>query len=345
MNEQMPMRMTPDVAFDVSVVIVSLNTERVLRECLECLARESVGLRVETLIVDNGSKDGSVAMIRDEFPGVRLIESRENLGFGRANNLAFEQATGRYIVLLNSDAFLQPDSLRLSVERMDRDLRIGLAGARLVGRDGSWQPSARMFPSLLTDLFVLAGFANKYPRSRIFGRFDRTWADQMVPAEVDWVPGAYSIIRREALNKVGPFDPVFFLYYEEVDLCRRIQAAGYSIWYWPDVIVVHIGGESSRQMTQDAKSAKTLQMSKSGSQLTLWRMRSTLLYYRKNHGWKAHFARLLETVWYGQRALRKRLSSDVNRKASAEADRAHVRLMRQAWAETRGGRTSPPQPW
>ncbi len=345
MSEFLPMQSTADDGFDVSVVIISLNTERVLRECLECLARESAGLKVETLIVDNGSKDGSVAMIRNEFPGVRLIESGENLGFGRANNLAFEQATGRYIVLLNSDAFLQPDSLRISVERMDKDPRIGLAGARLVGRDGSWQPSARMFPSLLTDLFVLSGLANRYPQSKLFGRFDRTWADQTAPAAVDWVPGAYSIIRREALSKVGPFDPAFFLYYEEVDLCRRIQAAGYSIWYWPDVVVVHIGGESSRQMTQNTKSAKTLQMSKSGAQLTLWRMRSTLLYYRKNHGWQAFFARLLETAWYGQRAFRKQFSSDVDRKASAEADRAHVRLMRQAWSETRGGRTSPPQPW
>lgn len=330
--------------FDISVVIVSLNTEKVLRECLECLARESVGLRVETLIVDNGSKDGSVAMVRKEYPDVRLIVSPENLGFGRANNLAFAQATGRYIVLLNSDAFLTPDSLRLSVERMDRDTRIGLAGGRLIGRDGSWQPSARMFPSLLTDLFVLSGFANKYPRSRIFGRFDRTWADQMAAAEVDWVPGAYSIIRREALATVGPFDPAFFLYYEEVDLCRRIQAAGYSIWYWPDVVVIHIGGESSRRMTEGSPT-KTLQMSKSGSQLTLWRMRSTLLYYRKNHGWQARFARLLETLWYGQRAWRKRFSRDADRKASGDADRAHVRLMQQAWRETKGGRVSPPQPW
>ena len=245
-------------------------------------------------------------------------------------------------MLLNSDAFLTPGSLRLSVARMDEDTRIGLAGARLVGRDGSWQPSARMFPSLLTDMFVLSGFANKFPKSKLFGRFDRTWADQMVPAEVDWVPGAYSIIRREALKKVGPFDPVFFLYYEEVDLCRRIQAAGYSIWYWPDVVVIHIGGESSREMT---KTSKTVQMSKAGSQLTLWRMRSTLLYYRKNHGWQAQFARLLETSWYGQRAWRKRFSSDAERKASGDADRAHVRLMQQAWAETKGGRVSPPQPW
>ncbi len=323
---------------DVSVIIVSLNTQAVLRECLECLARESAGLRVETIIVDNGSRDASVAMIRTEFPAVRLIESKENLGFGRANNLALTSATGRYVVLLNSDAFLTPGSLRQSVEKMDSDASIGLGGGRLIGRDGAWQPSARMFPSILTDFFVLSGFSNRYPRSRLFGRFDRTWADQAQPMEVDWVPGAFSIIRMSALEKTGFFDPRFFLYYEEVDLCRRIKAAGYSIWYWPAISVIHIGGESSRQM-------KTVQMSKAGSQLTLWRMRSTLLYYRKNHGAQVHLARLLETFWYSQRSLRKRFSKDPKRRASRENDELQVVLMRQAWKETDGGRTSPPQPW
>ena len=337
----LPVRMSSPAQappIDVSVVIISLNTEKVLRECMECLYRESEGLSVETIIVDNGSRDNSVAMIRREFPDVLLIESPENLGFGRANNLAFEKATGRYIVLLNSDAFLTPGSLKISVEKMDRDLSIGLAGGRLVGRDGSWQPSARMFPTIATDLFVLSGLSGKFPKSKLFGRFDRTWADQMQPMPVDWVPGAYSIIRREALKKAGPFDPRFFLYYEEVDLCKRIKSAGYSVWYWPDVVVIHIGGESSRQM-------KTVQMSKAGSQLTLWRMRSTLLYYRKNHGWHAGLAKLLETFWYGQRALRKGRSKDEARRTSADGDRTQVDLMRQAWRETNGGRVSPPQPW
>jgi GT2 family glycosyltransferase len=331
-------RVSSSSDIDVSVIIISLNTEKVLRECLICLKEESGGLRVETIVVDNGSVDGSISMLQNEFPDVHLIVSPENLGFGRANNLAFKEAKGRYVVLLNSDAFLTHDALRLSVEKMDRDPKIGLAGARLTGRDGAWQPSARMFPSVVTDFFVLSGFSNRFPASRVFGHFDRTWADPMKPASVDWVPGAYSIIRKEALDKVGFFDPVFFLYYEEVDLCRRIKAAGYSIWYWPDVVVVHIGGESSRQM-------KTLQISKAGSQLTLWRMRSTLLYYRKNHSFQAFLAKSLETLWYGQRAWRKRFSKDPTRRSSAVSDHAHVMLMKQAWAETKGGRISPPQPW
>lgn len=327
---------------DISVIIVSLNTSRVLTECLESLRVAAQGIRLETIIVDNGSRDDSVTRIRRDWPEIQLIESKENLGFGRANNLAIKQARGRYIVLLNSDAFLAPDALRKSIESMDQDPSIGLGGGRLVGRDGSWQPSARMFPSILTDTFVLSGLSNRFPQSRIFGHFDCTWADQMQPMAVDWVPGAFAIIRSEALQKVGLFDPRFFLYYEEVDLCRRIKQAGYSIWYWPDVVVIHIGGESSRQVSEGPKS---LQMSKAGSQLTLWRMRSTLLYYRKHHGWQAHLARLLETFWFGQRALRKSLSKEPEQRAAGDTDTHHVSLMRRAWQETNGGRQSPPQPW
>ncbi len=214
-------------AFDVSIVIVSFNTREVLRDCLRSIERESEGLRVEVLVVDNDSSDGSAQMVREEFPGVCLIESEINLGFGPANNVALRAARGRYVVLLNSDAFLCPGALRIAVDHMDKALKVGLAGARLIGRDFSWQPSARMFPNLLTDFFVFAGLAYRYPKSRLFGRFDRTWANPMMAAEVDWVPGAFSIIRAEVLAKVGFFDPRFFLYSEEVDLCRRIRNAGY----------------------------------------------------------------------------------------------------------------------
>jgi GT2 family glycosyltransferase len=332
------MRKPQSYLFDVSVVIVSLNTRDILRECLQSIERESGGLRVEVLVVDNHSHDGSQEMVEREFTGVCLIRSEVNLGFGAANNLAFKAARGRYVVLLNSDAFLCPNSLRLAVEHMDRQPNTGLGGGRLVGRDFSWQPSARMFPCILTDLFVLTGLAQKYPKSRLFGRFDRTWADPMTPAEVDWVPGAFSIIRSEVLAEVGPFDPDFFLYSEEVDLCRRIKKAGYSIRYWPDIVVIHVGGESSRQM-------KSLEMSSAGAQLIRWRMRSTLLYYRKHHGMSAWLAKWLELSLYGLSALRNRFSNQPRRKERLAKNRNLILCMQHAWRETSGGRVSPPRPW
>jgi GT2 family glycosyltransferase len=324
--------------FDVSVVIVSYNTRDVLRECLRSVYREIGSLFVQVIVVDNASTDGSAAMIEQEFLEVVLIKSAVNLGFGGANNLAFKSACGRYVVLLNSDAFLTEGSLERSVLHMDLNPYAGLGGGRLIGRDGSWQPSARMFPTVLGDLIVLSGLAARFPRSRFFGHADRTWTNQMEAATVDWVPGAYSIIRAEALATTGPFDPRFFLYSEEVDLCKRIKQKGYEVWYWPDIAVVHIGGESSRQI-------RALELSKSGAQLSLWRMRSTLLYYRKHHGLAAWFAMLLEVIWYWIRSCRRQLSRDPTRRNSARADRRLVSIMSQAWHDTRGGRFSPSQPW
>ena len=335
-------RMTPALSLstqpDVSIVIVSFNTRSVLRECLESIELESTGLQVEVAIVDNHSSDGSPEMIERDFPYVRLIRSEVNLGFGAANNAALEGCRGRYIVLLNSDAFLCPNSLRLAVQHMDANPKAGLGGGRLVGRDYSWQPSARMFPSILSDLTVMTGLAARYPKSKFLGYFDRTWADQSLASEVDWVPGAFSIVRAEVLDRVGFFDPAFFLYCEEVDLCRRIKAAGYQIWYWPDIKIIHIGGESSRQV-------KSLEMSSAGSQLVLWRMRSTLLYYRKHHAAKAWFARMTEIVLYHLTALRNSFSKDPRRVARAREYRNMASLMQRAWRETNGGRVSPPRPW
>ena len=324
--------------FDLSVVIVSFNTRDLLRECLQSVFRESGSLRLQVIVVDNASTDGSPEMVEREFPDVLLKRSNINLGFGPANNLGFQSAGGRYLVLLNSDAFLTEGSLERSVAHMDENPGAGLGGGRLIGRDGSWQPSARRFPTVLGDLLVLSGLAARFPRSRFFGQVDRTWANPMEAAEVDWVPGAYSIVRAEVLNSVGSFDPRFFLYYEEVDLCKRIKNAGYSIWYWPDIVVTHIGGESSRQV-------RSLQLSRTGAQLTLWRMRSTLLYYRKHHGLSAWLTMMVEAVWYWLRSQRRRWSRNPDRRAIARADRSMISIMGQAWRDTKGGRYSPEQPW
>lgn len=303
------------------------------------MRRESRSLRVQIIVVDNGSSDGSQDMVAQEFPGVLLIRSEVNLGFGGANNLGFLSVEGRYVVLLNSDAFLTESALERSVLHMNADQKVGLGGGRLVGRDGSWQPSARKFPSILDDLIVRSGLAARFSHSRFFGRFDRTWASVMEPAEVDWVPGAYSIIRTDVLAAAGPFDPRFFFYCEEVDLCKRIKQIGYSVCYWPDISVIHIGGESSRQM-------RSVEMSKVGGQLTLWRMRSTLLYYRKHSGaFIATLAMLLEVFWYWQRFFRLRLSSNPDRRAIAKSEMRLAACMVQAWRETKGGRLSPVRPW
>ena len=332
--------------YAVSVIVVSFNTRDLLRECLQSIlaecARLPQGLSAEVLVVDNASGDGSPEMVAREFSTsripVRLIRSHVNLGFGAANNLALNKAEGRYPVLLNSDAFFHPGALRLAAEHMDANPDAGIGGARQVGRNGSWQPSARSFHSIWHAALVLTGLSARFPRSRIFGAPDRTWADPLQPARVDWVPGSFLILRREALLKTGLFDPAFFLYYEEVDLCRRMKAAGYRVYYWPDIVVTHIGGESSRQLP-------SLKFSESDLQVVLWRMRSTLLYYRKHHGAKVWLARWLEEFLYTLRWLRNLRSSIPARRERAQEARLLIRLIHQAWQETEGGRVSPPRPW
>jgi GT2 family glycosyltransferase len=326
--------MTPDV----SVVVVSFNTRDLLRDCLTSLYAELQGISHEVFVVDNVSRDGSADMVAQEFSAVQLIRSNVNLGFAAGNNRAFPLATGRYIVLLNSDAFLRKDALRRSIDYMDADPQIGLGGARLVDADGSWQASARMFPSPLNDFLSLSGLAAKFPKSKFFGRQNRTWADQNQPIDTDWVPGAYSIIRRTTLEEVGYFDEQFFLYYEEVDLCRRMKRAGYRVRYWPDVVVVHLGGESS-------KTLKSLRMSRSGAQLELWRMRSAFLYYRKHHGGLAWLSKEIEEVWHRLRAWKNKLGGNKLDREKAEESQLIVRLLDQAWRETSGGAISPSRPW
>lgn len=340
------MKVLPSYPCDLSIVIISFNTRDLLRECLTSLldecARLSEGRSAEVLVVDNASRDGSAEMVAREFTNfatpVRIFSNVVNLGFGAANNLALEKAQGRYLVLLNSDAFLHSGSLQRAMDQMDASLNTGVGGSRLVGSDGSWQPSARSFHSLWNDTLTLTGLSYYFPRSRIFGAPDRTWAKAEEPAEVDWVPGAFSILRREALVKVGLFDPDFFLYYEEVDLCLRIKAAGFRISYWPDIVVTHIGGESSRQLT-------SLDFSESAAQVVLWRMRSTLLYYRKHHGWKVWLIRSIEQCIYKLRWLSNCIRSGAGRHEQAKEFAMLGKLMRQAWQETKGGRVSPPRPW
>jgi hypothetical protein len=333
-------------SYDVSGIVISFNTRDLLRECLlsfiaEC-ARLPEGRTAEILVVDNASNDGSAEMVEREFAQatvpVRLIRSEENLGFGRANNLALAQAQGRYPVLLNSDAFLHPESLARALEHMDASPSTALGGARLVGQDGGWQPSSRRFHSIWRDALVWTGLSARFPRSRVFGALDRTWADQNAAASVDWVPGAFMIMRREVLEKVGFFDPRFFLYYEETDLCRRVKAAGYEVSYWPDIVVTHMIGESGRKL-------RSLHASKAATRVALWRMRSTLMYYRKHHGWQAWLALWLEKGLYRVRWMRNRNSRNPSRRERAEEAQLLGGLMQQAWHETQGGRVSPPQPW
>nr|MBP7668171.1 glycosyltransferase family 2 protein [Burkholderiaceae bacterium] len=262
---------------DLSILIVTYNSRRLIDPLLTHLQQELAHLDAEVVLVDNASYDGTAQQVRAAHPWVRVIDSTTNLGFAAGNNLAARHARGRHLLLLNPDALPAPGALRRGITLMDQHPQAGLGGGELRGTDGSRQPSARMFPTLRDEFFTLAGLAARHPTSRLFGRLDRRWADPEQAALVDWLPGAFVFIPAAVWTRLGGFDERFFMYYEEVDLCRRLQAAGLQVHYWPALKATHIGGASARTVAQ-------AQVSKTGSQLERWRMRSALLYYRKQHG-------------------------------------------------------------
>jgi len=325
---------------DLSILIVTYNSSALIGPLLDRLQAElrseSGKLQAEVIVVDNASRDGTARLVRRTHPWVRMLSSSRNLGFAAGNNLAASFATGRYLLLLNPDAMPLEGALRAGVERMDRHPDTGLGGGELLGPDGSRQPSARMFPTLRDEIFTLSGIAARFSTSPFFARLDRRWADPDCDAVVDWIPGAFAFIRADAWRRLGGFDERFFMYYEEVDLCRRLRAEGLAVRYWPRLKAMHIGGASARTVGGE-------RVSRAGSQLEAWRMRSALLYYRKHHGALPTFAlHAIEWTWNRLRQVRSAWRGQ--REKVADLAR-HCAQLRQAWRDTQAGVVCPPRPW
>lgn len=262
----------PMATLDVSVVVVNYNTAHLLPEMWQCLQRALGHLRVEIIIVDNASRDDSISVIKTVCASAKLISNAVNVGFGRANNQALAHVHGRYVLLLNTDAFVSPDTLTKTVAHMDSHPSVGILGVKLVGRDGQMQPCCRYFPTPWNTFVARSGLRRFLPVVQMVDDLD--WAHDEVRL-CDWVTGCYFLIRREAIEDVGLFDPRYFLYCEELDLCRTAKAAGWQVAFYPHTQVVHIGGESAK--TEGV--ALT-----SGNQISELQMESELLYFRKQHG-------------------------------------------------------------
>lgn len=325
-----------EVRCALSILVVTYNSSRLIDTLLRHLQPEAQRCDAELVVVDNASHDGTADLIATRHPWVRLVRSAENLGFAAGNNLAVRHARGRWLLMLNPDALPEPGAIARGLALMEAHPEVGLGGGRLVDAGGTTQPSARMFPTLFQEFAVLSGMAARRPRSRLWGHLDRTWADPQMEAAVDWVPGAFALMSTELFRRLGGFDERFFLYYEEVDLCRRIREAGLTVRYWPQLRIEHIGGESARTVEGQTVSG-------AGAQLTLWRIRSGLLYYRKHHGLGTAWAvNRLESGWHRLRAWR---AARRGQAAKAAESRALCGLLARAWGETMGGRVSPPRPW
>lgn len=231
---------------DVSVSIVSYNTRDLLRVCLQSLrARGEEGEAcLEIIVVDNGSQDDSVEMVREEFPEVRVIHGQGNIGYGRANNLAFERARGRYFWILNSDTDIWPGAVRAMLSWMDQTPRAGACAVQLMLPDGSIQDSCATSPSLL-DVFYEQTKLHMLFGGRKPGLRSMTREDYKVRQPVEQAVGACLWVRSEAFAQAGGFDPAYFMYFEDTDLCVRLRRAGWEIWFLPEARIGHFMGASS----------------------------------------------------------------------------------------------------
>jgi len=234
-------------SLDLSVVIPSYNTRELIEQALRTVQEASEGLRVEIFVVDNASRDGSPEMVAERFPDVELIVNEANLGFAAANNLAFRRVRGRYVLLLNSDTIVRPDTLRRLLEFLDQHPEAGAAGCKILNPDGTLQlESRRGFPTPMAALYKLAGLSRLFPRNRRFGHYNLTYLDPEQVGEVDALSGSCMMVRREVLEQVGLLDEAYFMYGEDLDWCYRMRQAGWSIYYTPDTEIIHFKGESGR---------------------------------------------------------------------------------------------------
>ncbi len=243
---------------DLGIVIVSYNTRELLRRCLETVFA-SAGVTFRVCVVDNASRDGSAAMVAEAFPQALLVANDDNTGYPAANNqglrlLGFEGAcpvAPRYALLLNPDTEVPPDGLAQVVGIMDARPEIGVLGPKLLRPDGSLDLACRRsFPSPEVSFYRMIGLARLFPKSRRFGRYNLTYLDPDNEAEVDSVVGAFMLVRREAIARIGLLDDSFFMYGEDLDWAFRIKQAGWRILYAPQVTVLHVKRASSRHSSR-----------------------------------------------------------------------------------------------
>lgn len=236
-------------SMDVSVIVVNWNTRELLRHCLDSVREASVALKIETIVIDNASHDGSAESVRRHFPEVTLIENGENLGFSAANNQGLARAGGRYVLLLNSDAVLKPGALEEVVAWAEANPQAGMVGCRVLNTDGSLQVSCMRFPDfqgLLTSALFLPRLL---PKWGFLGYEDLTWWDHRDEREVDVLKGCFILARSAAIRQIGMLDESFWLYGEETDWCQRMKQAGWSIHFTPRAEIIHHGGASTNQLS------------------------------------------------------------------------------------------------
>lgn len=233
---------------DISIVIVNYNVKDFLQQCLKSIRTASQGLTVETIVVDNNSQDGSVEALQPLFNEVKFIALQDNLGFSKANNIGINVSTGKYILILNPDTILEEKTLKSMKSYMDANSEVGIAGCKVLNPDGSFQLACRRgLPTPWASFTRLFGLQKLFPKSKIFAQYNQTFRSVDETYYIDAVIGAFMFCRREAVLKAGGFDPIYFMYGDDLDLCYSVQRAGYKVAYYHETSIIHFKGESTRR--------------------------------------------------------------------------------------------------
>lgn len=232
---------------DISIIIPSYNTYQLLKDCLTSIY-QNTKVPFEIIIVDNGSTDGSVAMVKENFPNTRLIENKINLGFAQAVNQGLEKAQGRYLLILNSDTLVLDGAVDKEISFLEKHEEVGVVGCQLKNSDGTIQPSGGYLPNLVR-VFLWMSFLDDLPILKNILRPYHVEDKEFYTHQryLDWVTGAFFLTRREVFEKVGFFDPEMFMYVEEIDWCIRVKKAGYKVVFNPSACIVHYRGASTKR--------------------------------------------------------------------------------------------------
>jgi O-antigen biosynthesis protein len=232
----------------LSVIIVNYNVEHFLEQCIQSVVNASRTIATEIIVVDNSSVDGSVAMLKNKFPQVKLIANHQNKGFSSANNQGIKVATGSYLLLLNPDTVVQEDTFLTTLQFMDDHNDAGALGVMMVDGKGNFLPeSKRGLPTPAVAFYKVFGLSKLFPTSKTFGQYHVGYLDKNKIHEVDILSGAFMLLRKTVLTQIGLLDETFFMYGEDIDLSYRVQLAGYRNYYFPETRIIHYKGESTKK--------------------------------------------------------------------------------------------------
>ena len=232
----------------ISIIIVNYNVKYFLAQCLNSVLCAIEDMDTEIFVVDNNSSDGSVEMLKEKFPAIKLIENHENVGFAKANNQAIREASGEYILLLNPDTLVESETFRKCVQFMDDHDDAGALGVKMLNGKGEFLPeSKRGLPLPNVAFYKIFGLAKLFPKSKKFGSYHLTYLDNNEIHDVEVLSGACMMLRKSVLDKIGYLDEDYFMYGEDIDLSYRITQNGYKNYYYPKTKIIHYKGESTKK--------------------------------------------------------------------------------------------------